>query len=397
VYARTSQTSLASVSACINQVDLPADAQVRSQTLAAAVSGSLDRLTLPSAEPRSLYVLQHLDDASWPFPSSLSRCRAPLCAVGLWATGAETDVLFERDQLSASPEGPTNPIAQGHHVNPLTVWVPNSPRLATQEREYELEVESSHAGAVRVTTLSRPTTGLQLDLNLYYVGAADLLPEGARGPEILQLALEEVDRIFEPTGVFIGDVRQVLVPGELPVRGSDAAQGEVSAGFTRLLTQYQVLPELPELLRLSAGAANSAIDVFFVADIAAVGGGDVGGISAGTPIAFGMHGGPGSGIVIAADMFVSQKRATQLGRTLAHELCHALGLFHTTETNGVVFDPLDDTLSCPIAQDRDHSGTLDATECAAYSGDNLMFPTSDAGDRLTAEQGEILRHALILR
>jgi hypothetical protein len=361
------------------------------------VSGSLDRLALPEAQPRTLYVLEHLADMTWPIPSSLSRCRAPLCAVGLWASGVEAEVLFERDQLSASPEGPKNPIAQGHHVNPLTVWVPNSLRVAAEARAYELEVESSQPGAVRVTTLARPTTGLQLDLNLYYVGAADLLPEGARGPEVLQLALDEVDRIFEPTGIFIGDVRQVLVPGALPARGSDAAQGEVSAGFARLVTQYQVLPELPELLRLSAGAANSAIDVFFVADIATAGGADVGGISAGTPLAFGMHGGPGSGIVIAADMFVTQNRAAQLGRTLAHELGHALGLFHTTETNGLVFDPLDDTSSCPITQDRDHSGTLDATECAAYSGDNLMFPTSDAGDHLTEEQGEVLRHALILR
>jgi hypothetical protein len=109
-----------------------------------------------------------------------------------------------------------------------------------------------------------------------------------------------------------------------------------------------------------------------------------------------MHGSVGSGIAIAADMFVTAQRAAQLGRTLAHELGHALGLFHTTETNGLVFDPLDDTASCPLERDKNHNGALDARECAAYAGDNLMFPTSDAGDRLTPEQCEILRNALIL-
>ncbi|HTU63720.1 MAG TPA: hypothetical protein VMF89_34890, partial [Polyangiales bacterium] len=161
--------------------------------------------------------------------------------------------------------------------------------------------------------------------------------------------------------------------------------------------RYQVLPEFPELLRLSAGAANSALDVFFVADIQSTSGADVGGIAGGTPVAFGMHGGPGSGIAIASDMFVVPGRARELGRTLAHEIGHALGLFHTTEPNGVVFDPLSDTPACPLARDSDASGSLDAEECAAHGGDNLMFSTSDAGDQLSDAQCEVLRRALILQ
>lgn len=400
VYARAGAESLATASACVDIVNLPETTSRQTQLVPAAVSGMLDELTLPAFAPRVLYVLEHLDDQSWPIPSSLSRCRAPLCATALYTAdsdGKEDRELFALDRLALQPDGPDNPIAQGNHVNPLTVWVPNGPRVSAEPRAYRVEVESTQPGAVRITALARETHGLQLDLNLYYVGAADLSPEGTRGPPVLQAALEEVDRIFAQADIFIGEVRQVHVPGLLPARGSDAGQGQVSAGFARLIRQYQVLPELPELLRLSAGAANSALDVFFVADIDSITGAELGGIAAGTPVAFGMHGTPGSGIAIASDMFVTQGRSAALGRTLAHELGHALGLFHTTEVDGLVFDPLPDTKACPLDRDADRDGALNASECAGFAGDNLMFPTSDAGDLLTPEQCEVLRSALLLR
>lgn len=397
VYARVDSERLATASACVDHVNLPEDSRIETRELPAALSGGQDRLTLPAFEPQTLYVIEHLDDASWPIPASSSRCRPPLCAVELRTADDDARVLFARDQLTSDARGPDNPIARGSHVNPVSVWIPNGTRVTAEPRAYQLELESSQKGTARMTSLAREQTGLRLDLNLYYVGAADLRPEGSRGPPLLAAALEEVERIFEPADIFLGEVRQLSVPGLLPARGSEAAQGEVASGFAQLLSRYQVLPELPELLRLSAGAANSALDVFFVADIQSTTDADVGGIAGGTPVAFGMHGSPGSGIAIASDMFIVPGRARELGRTLAHEIAHALGLFHTTEPNGVVFDPLPDTPACPLAQDRNGSGSLDAEECAAHGGDNLMFSTSDAGDALTTEQCEVLRRALILQ
>lgn len=394
VYARADVASLATTSACVDEVSLPAGARVSQRELPAAASGGTDHLELPAFGAQTLYVVEHLSDTTWPVPSSQSRCRPPLCAVELRDEADE--LLFARDQLSSEPRGPRNPIAQGSHVNPLTVWTPNGADGGAEPRGYQLQVESKRAGALRITSLSREQLGLRLDLNLFYVGTA-LQPEGARGQPLLEAALEEVERIFEPAEIYIGEVRQLDVPGGLGERGSEAAQGEVSAGFALLRSQYQVLPELPELLKLSAGAANSALDVFFVADIDTTTGTDVGGIAAGTPVAFGMHGLPGSGIVIATDMFVLAGQAAELGRTLAHEIGHALGLFHTVEPNGVVFDPLPDTPACPLSEDADLSASLDAKECAAYGGDNLMFPTSDAGDQLSDEQCAVLRRALLLQ
>lgn len=395
VFTRVGDASLARVAACIDTANLPADSRIEQRELRAALSGGTDQLKLPAFAPQTLYVVEHLSDESWPVPSSTSKCRPPLCAIELRDEAGQ--VLFARDQLSTEPEGPRNPIAQGSHVSPLTVWIPNGTDAGADARSYQLRVESKKPGDVRITSISRDEPGLRLDLNLFYVGAATLKPEGTRGPPLLAAALEELERIFEQADIFIGEVRQLSVPGKLPERGSDAAQGEVSSGFVRLISQYQVLPELPELLKLSAGAANTALDVFFVSDIETTTGAEIGGITAGTPVAFGMHGGTGSGVVIASDMFVLDGRVTELGRTLAHEIGHALGLFHTVEPNGVVFDPLPDTPACPLTQDKDANASLDARECAAYGGDNLMFPTTDAGDKLSEDQRAVLRRALLLQ
>jgi hypothetical protein len=306
---------------------------------------------------------------------------------------ADERVLFDAE--SEPPDGADNPVAVGSHVNPLDVLVPNGPRAALAAAGYRLALEAKQPGDLRITSLARNLQGRRLDLNLYYVGARDLVVYGERGIAPLSAALEEVERIFAPADIFIGEVRQIAVHGELLERGTPLPDAEVSQGFRYLKSQYQVLPQLPELFKLSAGASNIALDIFFVADIDSRGGGDVGGIAGGTPVPFGMHGSSGSGIAIATDMFLASGDSLGLGRTLAHELGHALGLFHTSEVDGMTFDPLPDT---PVCHDSDGNGSLDARECAAKGGDNLMFPTSDASDsRLTPDQIAVLQRALVLQ
>ena len=56
---------------------------------------------------------------------------------------------------------------------------------------------------------------------------------------------------------------------------------------------------------------------------------------------------------------------------------HQLGLFHTTEKGGNLFDILLDTAECQISsQDNDSNGIVTAEECDGFGGDNLMFWTS---------------------
>jgi hypothetical protein len=394
VYARSTPDTLATLHACTTRVELASDASVDTQLRTAALNRGMVTLELPPPTAAStLYVLEHLDDASWPIPDEQSLCRPPLCAARLSTLDPDERVLFDVEQEPA--DGAANPVAVGSHVNPLDVLVPNGPRAPLAAAGYRLVLEAKQPGDLRITSLARTVEGRRLDLNLFYVGARDLVVYGDRGIAPLSAALDEVERIFAQADIFIGEVRQISVHGELLERGTPLPDAEVSQGFRHLKSQYQVLPQLPELFKLSAGASNIALDVFFVGDIDSRNGGDVGGIAGGTPVPFGMHGTSGSGIAIATDMFLASGDSLGLGRTLAHELGHALGLFHTSEVDGTAFDPLPDT---PVCHDSDGNGSLDARECAAKGGDNLMFPTSDASDsRLTPDQIAVLQRALILQ
>jgi len=87
-----------------------------------------------------------------------------------------------------------------------------------------------------------------------------------------------------------------------------------------------------------------------------------------------------------------------LGETAGHEMGHFLGLFHTTENNGIEHDPISDTPECSFTT---------ANQCGQqYGADNLMFwsPWQDSlgnrignQDNLTEGQVYVLKRALIAK
>lgn len=81
-----------------------------------------------------------------------------------------------------------------------------------------------------------------------------------------------------------------------------------------------------------------------------------------------------------------------MGSTLAHELAHQLGLFHTSEQEGDEFDPLSDTPRCDLSNDENDDGEVDAEECADLDGPNLMFyeTAEETQTELSDQQVELL-------
>ena len=55
------------------------------------------------------------------------------------------------------------------------------------------------------------------------------------------------------------------------------------------------------------------------------------------------HGSPHSGVALSWDDTGGGESDELLGLTLAHELGHYLGLYHTVEQDGTTFDPIEDT------------------------------------------------------
>lgn len=87
-----------------------------------------------------------------------------------------------------------------------------------------------------------------------------------------------------------------------------------------------------------------------------------------------------------------------LADTIAHELGHALGLFHTTEQRGEEFDAIADTPECDATvYGTDDNGRVDASRCKSVDGENLMFwEAAPWPVKLTEEQMMVLRsHPLI--
>jgi len=396
-FARTGDDALQPLTACVSRVDLPGDAEVDVEVREAALSGGSDAVELAGDQAPALFVLEHLDDAYWPDPElpdggGVRTCRPPLCPDSLRTLGASPVTLWDSSADSSTTPA-LNPVSVGAHVLVPTVWLPNGSAPLPGNDGLELSVTSELPGDLRVTRLSRAPgsrSGGGLDLNVFYVGALDWVPTGSRGPPELEQALDEVDRIFDQAGLFVREVRQIAVVGALPQTGTTFPDGDPKQGFQFLQGRFGVLAELPALFELSAGAANTAVNLFFVADIESSTG-ELEGLSGGIPGPFGMHGTGSSGIVFAADMM--QGDPDTMGRTLAHELAHFLGLFHISEADGSAHDPLDDTAEC---RDLNGDGVAAPGECGDGAADNLMFWAKAEGTALSAEQIRVLQQALVL-
>ena len=124
-------------------------------------------------------------------------------------------------------------------------------------------------------------------------------------------------------------------------------------------------------------ADPQTVNVYFVQDfddIAAYG------ISAGIPGAVAVQETAGSGVVVSVDAHLMPDFETldtkELGATIAHEVGHHLGLYHTTERTGDVHDALHDTPECPSSRDVNRDGQVTPSECDGFGARYVMFWTT---------------------
>lgn len=343
-----------------------------------------DRLDLPPIEPTTLFVLEHLSKDAW--PAFVTRCRAPICICQLNSNDADPLVLFDVNLYSkpwdTSEQPPLNPVGSGNDAvanqsHPITIMIPNSPRSVLSESGYHVILESEKKGDLSVTDLYKPNPGRLLNLNFFYLGGLDWTIEGQRGPALLDQAIRGVEEIFSQADIKIGMIKQFEVLGGLRER------------FEFIDQRYGILEELPHLFSLSAGEVSPAINLFFVRQVH-----DSLAVSGGMPGPMGLHGTGGSGIAFSTDLLDNQNNLT---KAIAHEIGHFLGLFHTSEINGQVLDPLPDTQECRLDRDLDGDGQLDPSECEGFGTDNLMFWTISSGTMISADQAKVLQAAPILQ
>lgn len=191
--------------------------------------------------------------------------------------------------------------------------------------------------------------------------------------------------------------------GEVYVQGGTATIGDVA--FATLEWPRAVVDsegqEADALRALTTDVDPGAINLLFVQDFTEVG---TLGIAAGIPGPNGVTGTAASAVMISVDSHLDGDGETVLtdlmGETLAHEVGHQLGLFHTSESDGLEHDPIDDTLECGAEHDLDGDEELTAEECEASGGRNFMFWISAetfGQFEMSPTQARILRDCVIAR
>lgn len=350
------------VNGCVARNSCGPDVVFAASAFAANVTGfpGEDTLRLPSGPGVSLHLV--------------------VAAEPLWLAPLELVTTDTRQSLfDARRDVYVNPVADG---DPVVVMIPNAPH-GVRAPSYDLTLIADRAGTVDVLSATRNSGGRVLDLDIFYLGGGNWSVVGVRGPVELDSALNEVNRLFGAAGIRIGVVRQHGVPGHLRLEFRVIDAGPMGEGGAE---------EIHRVMMLSAGLAAPSVPIFLVGEA-----GGALGLTGGPPGPQCFPGTRSSGIIIAVDTVLADP-SVSLGRVIAHEIGHYLGLFHTTEAQVArpTAEPLSDTALCTAERDADGDGYLSAAECRGAGSENLMFHTA-AGDALTPQQGEVLRSALILR
>jgi hypothetical protein len=232
---------------------------------------------------------------------------------------------------------------------------------------------SGETSAAHVAVRRSEVGAGKLDVNVVVVRGAGVAPEQ------LQEAIDTMFSALEQgTGITRGEVElfDVELPGGAFVRFGD--------GLSALRST------------VTDADPDTATNLFVIADF--LGGGGTLGVSAGIPGPYALRETVASGVVVGVDghrRYDGTFNPVAMGLTMAHELGHQVGLFHTTEADGQSFDPLSDTPTCDRSTyDRDGDGMLTAAECRNVDGENLMFWTS--GGRRLDQSGVSPEQAWVL-
>ncbi|MFK8003722.1 MAG: hypothetical protein AB8H86_29430 [Polyangiales bacterium] len=274
----------------------------------------------------------------------------------------------------------------GSQVNPFvpidfitTVLLPISPRSPAASG-YGLTLGPTRPRDVsgREIQLSGPPGGNTIDVDMFYFPAGVTVGGNRRIPAQLEGLLARFgDLLFESAGIRIGEIRHHPVVGRLARRLTVASF--VGSGH----------PNLNEARALSAGLDRPSVSFFWMRDIELVLG-----TAGNIPGPWGVHGSVQSGIGLNGDAIIDSMRFIRAEVTMVHELGHFLGLFHTTESDGSVFEPLQDTPACTT--DSNGDGTFEPSECPT-AGENIMFWGPLMATSLSPEQREVMQNALLVR
>lgn len=190
-------------------------------------------------------------------------------------------------------------------------------------------------------------------------------------------------------------------------------------GTNLSVTNIGPCEEMNQMFTLSSAHGGNVMNLFFVQGLQSsdsTGSLFVVGVDGTIPGPSSFNGTVQSGAVVSiADLYAGRTFCTggldvrcgadEVAYVAAHETGHFLGLFHTTEKEGDLFDPITDTPKCPCltcasTTDLPRCGTSNPPNMLASScvsapscggGDNLMFWLLAPGANLSPQQAQVMR------
>ena len=220
-----------------------------------------------------------------------------------------------------APNRPTAVIQPGLHRISVVGWVDG------------LSADEASVRVVAKTGDALPDTGV-VDLNFYLTGAQGWNSETVQTDSYFAACIARVNEVYGEIGLSVGAITfHDIDPTFATISIEDGEMG------------------LENLVSQSTLDTASGINIFFVDEIL-TGDADypsIPGVSASVPNPPYLPGTVASGVAVALNGPLSVAPANRfldppaIGQTIAHELGHALGLFHTSEYDLVSHDIYDDT------------------------------------------------------
>ena len=256
------------------------------------------------------------------------------------------------------------------------VLVPQSPSFSAKAGTWTFKAYNNDRVSIALRTGSTPSAAT-ITIQPYITGTTWSAGD-------IPAALSVMSGIYSANGITLTINSTITI--------SDTQYSAVSGTFTDSTTSALVTQ-----------GSTATVNLFFIEDYSGSWSGILGN-AAGIPGSMGIAN-SWNGVLnsLSAHASGATLDSQLLGETAAHEMGHQLGLFHTTESGGTVFDILTDTAEClNSTKDFNNNGKMSAEECEGYGGENLMFWTAwntssrSAGKKqetLSSHQQHVLKYS----
>ncbi len=248
----------------------------------------------------------------------------------------------------------------------LVDWLyPNTPTLAIEPGKYKILLRGETPGGGRLdedveirlyTKRKQAFTGCGIHLDFLIDKQAI---DSADFEQALDQAVIWVNNLYAPLGIRVLDysITQIVLP-------RTDFDPDVPASVTR---------DVDDVLAQARGTGSARNNSVHVIVVRTIGGSEPAGYAMGLPGPFDADR-SNAAVLVSTDAYTSNGflNVEGMASTMAHEVGHYLGLYHTSESSGTQHDPLPDTDECT---DASCSPAFDNNIMTAGGGEERMAVT----------------------